>query len=179
MSGLRPCVSGTVGGHTMRRRRDAGRHVHIGGFARENGVSIRTIRYYEGLGLIQPEGRSRGGFRLYGEASRRRMHMISTLKEAGIALTEIRDLFDARQSCPDGRKSVKRLRAVLIQKAWFVEERLAELGRMKSDLNTTIRLLQVCEDCTHEGRLDVERCSGCSRIPWEEKLPDLFRVLMQ
>lgn len=163
----------------MRRKRATGGHVHIGGFARANSVSIRTIRYYEELGLIQPPRRSRGGFRLYGEESQRRMRMISVLKEAGIPLTEIRAIFEAKHSGEEPALSVRKLRSILVQKASVVDERISELGRVKSDLDATIRLLGLCGDCRQEVLLDQERCGSCSRVAGRDDLPDAFRVLLQ
>ena len=45
---------------------DAGDLLRVGEAARRLGVSPRTIKYYEELGLVQPEARAAGRFRLYG-----------------------------------------------------------------------------------------------------------------
>ncbi len=67
--------------------------MQIGDLANRAGVTARTIRYYEELGLIEPEERTEGGFRLYSDAQLRRLKIIQSLKELGFDLERIRDLF--------------------------------------------------------------------------------------
>jgi MerR family transcriptional regulator, redox-sensitive transcriptional activator SoxR len=63
----------------------------IGEVARRAGVSASAIRYYESVGLVEPEGRS-GGRRVYGELAVERLALISFAKDAGFTLDEIRQL---------------------------------------------------------------------------------------
>ena len=63
--------------------------------ARRTGLTKRTIRYYEEVGLIPPSQRSEGGYRLYDEGIVERIGMIVTLKEQmGISLEAIRSQLD-------------------------------------------------------------------------------------
>ena len=55
----------------------------IGNLAERAGVSTRTIRYYEELGMIQPEERTAGGFRRYSDEQLRRLTIIDNLKSLG------------------------------------------------------------------------------------------------
>ncbi len=57
--------------------------IQIGDLASRAGVSTRTIRYYEELGMIVPRERSNGGFRRYGEDQLRRLEIIQRLKALG------------------------------------------------------------------------------------------------
>ena len=43
-------------------------HAQIGEVAERTGLSLRTIRYYEEVGLLSPSGRTAGGFRLYADS---------------------------------------------------------------------------------------------------------------
>jgi DNA-binding transcriptional MerR regulator len=61
----------------------------IGEFARRAGVTIRTLRYYDKLGLLKPVARSESGQRLYTEADDVRLQQIMTLKLIGLSLEEI------------------------------------------------------------------------------------------
>jgi len=63
----------------------------IGEVARRAGVSPSAIRYYESVGLVEPERRS-GGRRLYGELAVERLALISFAKEMGFSLDEVRQL---------------------------------------------------------------------------------------
>jgi DNA-binding transcriptional MerR regulator len=61
----------------------------IGVLAGRSGLPVKTLRYYEELGLLPAIGRSEGGFRLFAEASLRRLEFIRRLKTLGLSLEEI------------------------------------------------------------------------------------------
>jgi DNA-binding transcriptional MerR regulator len=66
----------------------------IGEVAEVIGLSLRTIRYYEELGLIEPSTRSPGGFRLYSEDDVTRLKVLKGMKPFGLSLEEIHELMD-------------------------------------------------------------------------------------
>jgi DNA-binding transcriptional MerR regulator len=66
--------------------------MHIGEVAERVGLSLRTIRYYEEVGLITPSARSQGRFRLYTEADAARLQLVKDMKPLGFSLDEMRDL---------------------------------------------------------------------------------------
>ena len=70
--------------------------IQIGEVADRVGLSLRTVRYYEEMGLIEPEKRTEGGFRLYTEAHVDRLGMIKRMKPLGFTVQEMRELLDAR-----------------------------------------------------------------------------------
>jgi DNA-binding transcriptional MerR regulator len=111
--------------------------------ADEFGVTHRTVRHYEDLGLISPE--RRGTQRVYHRRDRTRLNLILRGKRLGFPLDEIRtiiDLFDA----PRGRRTqleyvlgqIDERRADLEQRLRDVEDAIAELGdfeqRCRDDL---------------------------------------------
>jgi DNA-binding transcriptional MerR regulator len=61
----------------------------IGALAGRNGLPVKTLRYYEDLGLLPAIGRSEGGYRLFAEESLRRLEFIRKLKTLGLSLEEI------------------------------------------------------------------------------------------
>jgi DNA-binding transcriptional MerR regulator len=64
--------------------------------AQRAGVSTRTLRYYEELGLLSPSGHSSGGARRYSDATVERLSRIKELQELmGLNLDEIRTILDA------------------------------------------------------------------------------------
>jgi len=71
----------------------AGR-MQIGEVAERIGLSLRTIRYYEEVGLAVPSARSEGGFRLYVEDDVERLRVIMQMKPLGFSLEEMRELLD-------------------------------------------------------------------------------------
>ena len=68
----------------------------IGDFARLAETNLRTLRYYEELGLLSPSHRSQGGFRYYRRTDVNRVNMIRDLQELGLQLEQIRELISVR-----------------------------------------------------------------------------------
>lgn len=68
----------------------------IGKLAAIARVTPDTLRYYEREGLIDPSGKSAGGYRLYGDDDVARLHFIRQAQECGFTLTEIRTLLSLR-----------------------------------------------------------------------------------
>jgi DNA-binding transcriptional MerR regulator len=68
----------------------------IGEVASQAGLSLRTIRYYEEVGLVVPSGRTQGGFRLYTDSDIDRLLLIKQMKPLDFTLDEMRDLLTLR-----------------------------------------------------------------------------------
>src|SRR3954465_15465371 len=122
-----------------------GRTWTIAEIAAQFGVTHRTVRHYEDLGLISPE--RRGTTRIYHRRDRTRLNLILRGKRLGFPLEEVRtiiDLYDA----PRGRAS--QLEYVLSQ----VDERRADLEQRRRDLDDTLKELDAFEDSC---RADLER----------------------
>lgn len=68
----------------------------IGRLAREIGVNLQTVRYYERLGLLRPMARRPSGYRLYDREGLRRLRFIKNAQAVGFTLHEIKDLLDLR-----------------------------------------------------------------------------------
>jgi MerR family transcriptional regulator, repressor of the yfmOP operon len=96
----------------------------IGEIAEELGVSTRTLRYYEELGLLTPSERSSGGTRRYGDDDRQRLLRIRELQAImGFNLEEIREILYAddrlAELAGEYKRGVspKRHRAILVEAA--------------------------------------------------------------
>jgi len=66
--------------------------MQIGEVADRTGLSLRTIRYYEEVGLVIPSARTAGGFRLYAEADVARLLLIRRMKPLDFSLEEMKDV---------------------------------------------------------------------------------------
>jgi DNA-binding transcriptional MerR regulator len=66
--------------------------MQIGEVAERTGLSLRTIRYYEEVGLVRPSARTPGGFRLYTEPDVARLSLVRRMKPLEFSLEEMRDL---------------------------------------------------------------------------------------
>ena len=105
--------------------------------ADEFGVTHRTVRHYEDLGLLFPE--RRGQQRVYHRRDRTRLNLILRGKRLGFPLEEIRtiiDLYDA----PRGRAS--QLEYVLGQ----IDDRRADLEQRRRDLDDALKELDAFEE---------------------------------
>lgn len=78
------------------------RHKQIGEVAERTGLSLRTIRYYEEVGLIAPSTRTHGGFRLYSESDIARLLLVRRMKPLDFSLDEMRDLLQVLDGLEDG-----------------------------------------------------------------------------
>lgn len=76
----------------------AERYYLIGEAAERTGLTQRTIRYYEELGLLSPPGRTQGDFRLFSEGDLKRLEEIGRLKQLlGFSLAEIRKIVEGEE----------------------------------------------------------------------------------
>src|SRR3954471_1725022 len=66
----------------------------VGELARRTGLSIRTLHYYEEIGLLSPSRRTEAGHRLYAAGDVVRLQQIKSLRQLGFTLKEIRDCLD-------------------------------------------------------------------------------------
>ncbi|MCL2385909.1 MAG: MerR family transcriptional regulator [Defluviitaleaceae bacterium] len=67
------------------------KYMSVGELAREAGVSVRTVQFYDKSGLLKPASHSEGGNRLYTSKELVILHQIKGLKELGLSLTEIKE----------------------------------------------------------------------------------------
>jgi DNA-binding transcriptional MerR regulator len=104
--------------------------VHIGEVAERTGLSHRTIRYYEEMGLVEPTARTEGGFRLYDEAAIGRLLLIMPMKPLGFSIEQIRALLGALDTLAEpGSGDARRVAAQTLveQTHASARERIAEL----------------------------------------------------
>jgi len=109
----------------------------IGKLARETGVKVVTIRYYEQIGLMPVTPRTDGNYRTYGLEHRRRLRFIRRCRDLGFTLDQIRDLLrlssEKTQACAE-------VDSIAEQHRRAVEEKLADLTRLATEL----RRLSAC-----------------------------------
>ena len=72
-------------------------------FAELAGVTVRALHHYDRLGLLKPQHRSAGGYRLYADSDLARQEQIAVLKFLGLSLSQIRDLLKDKSSLHDSR----------------------------------------------------------------------------
>jgi DNA-binding transcriptional MerR regulator len=72
----------------------------VGDLAKQTGVSVRTLHYYDEIGLLSPSQRTETGYRLYAEADIIRLQQIVSLRQIGFSLEQIRECLEQSQFSP-------------------------------------------------------------------------------
>jgi DNA-binding transcriptional MerR regulator len=99
------------------------------------GLSARTLRYYEEVGLLPGVRRRAGGRRVYGEAELERLRFITRLKALGLSLAEIKELNAVYAIAGSTRAMLRRLAELLDRHLADDDARLAEHGALRSEIH--------------------------------------------
>src|SRR5688572_23130268 len=99
------------------------------------GISARTLRYYEELGLLPGVRRRAGGRRVYGPDELERLRFISRLKALGLSLAEIKDLNAVYGIGGSTRAMLARLDELLARHRAVVEARIGELEGLRAEID--------------------------------------------
>jgi DNA-binding transcriptional MerR regulator len=131
----------------------------IGELASLFGVTDRTIRYYEELGLLEAAGRQDGAHRKYPARNAIYLKRIQQLKDYGLTLAEIRELFDLARLDRSGEAVRKRLAEKYREKLEDAERRRKALDEYIADLGWHVEQLERVPDFF---QCPGASCSACS-----------------
>lgn len=104
--------------------------MNISEVAQQAGVTAKTIRYYEQIGVLPPADRSGSGYREYGEEVLERLEFVRGAQAVGLTLAEIRSVIDVRRG---GTRPCSHVVALLTRKTSEIECQIAALQRMRED----------------------------------------------
>jgi MerR family mercuric resistance operon transcriptional regulator len=106
-----------------------GERLTIGEFAKQGGVNVETIRYYQRRGLLREPEKPHEGYRRYPQESVRQVRFIKRAQGLGFTLEEIHSLLALghRNACPETR-------AIAARKLELIERKIADLSRMQKAL---------------------------------------------
>lgn len=113
----------------------------IGRLAKQAGINLETVRYYERRGLLPKPPRSASGYRLFPAEAARRLRFIRRAQELGFSLGEIRELLSLRMSAAARSTDVRRRAEAKIAD---IEAKIRSLDSIKRTLR---KLTNVCEGC--------------------------------
>lgn len=133
----------------------------IGDFAKLAGTNLRTLRYYEEIGLLQPAARSGGGFRYYRAEDLDRLRMVANLQTLGLELAQIRELMDTRTEGRPRGEFLERVRTALGAQAALLDARIAELTSQRRGLDQALAKLVACDVCDHQPLARNNFCHPC------------------
>jgi DNA-binding transcriptional MerR regulator len=143
--------------------------MRIGDLAKEAGTTLRTVRYYEQLGLIAPASRTKGGFRLYAEEELRKLRLIKNLQLLNIPLAQVKAFFDQRHRGRVAADIAPGIRGVLKQQLREMEDRIAQYRVMQESVQETLEILECCSECPLEPGPEV--CARCPVITSRARIP--------
>lgn len=121
----------------------------IGHLAKEAGVPVSTVRYYEQIGLIEPDGRSSGNYRVYTTQAFERLRFIRAAQATGFTLDDVTTLLNLRDGTTVPCKEVQTL---LKERLADTEQRLLDLHHVQQVLKVS---LTMCRRSERTGRCRV------------------------
>ncbi len=122
----------------------------IGELSKRAGVTVRTIRYYEELGLITPTELSVGGFRLYSENDLNRILFLKRFKELGLSLEEIKTLILGSQPGETKSQRIDASYSMLENQLKKINDKITELLKSKVIIEKGLEALDTCKRCSLE-----------------------------
>ncbi|WP_216323483.1 MerR family transcriptional regulator [Deinococcus aestuarii] len=129
--------------------------VKIGELSRQTGLSVRTLRHYDALGLLTPGERTGGAHRLYSPGDAERLWQIQALKSLGLSLEAVRQVLDDPGHAPAGllRRHIEHVEARVREEQAY----LARLRRLeRAGQPTWAELMEVIR-MSEENRKKVDR----------------------
>ncbi|AQX75212.1 MerR family transcriptional regulator [Dehalococcoides mccartyi] len=121
----------------------------ISEIAKQSGVSLRTVRFYQQKGLIVPSLRTSSGMSLYSQKDVNRVKLIRRLKDTGMSLNRILDILDAGGETDRKAKAEHTLKVLKLE-AENAASRIAELERQSRERKEIISLVSKCLGCDME-----------------------------
>lgn len=117
----------------------------VGKLAKRIGVSVRTLHYYDELGLLSPQQRTEAGYRLYAGEDIARLQRITSLRQLGFPLRAIKDLLDRPEMSP---RQIVRLHMAHVREQIALQQELYErLATLERHLSSAAELS--AEDFIH------------------------------
>jgi DNA-binding transcriptional MerR regulator len=139
----------------------AKRYFGIGNLAKDSGVKIVTIRYYEQIGLMPIAVRTSGNYRSYGNQARQRLKFIRRCRELGFTLKQVRDLLRLASEKTKACEEVDRIAA----------EHREAVGKKLQDLKRLSRQLRRISDCCR-GKGVIANCQIIEALSSSDSMPD-------
>lgn len=122
--------------------------VRIGELAAQTGVSTKTIRYYEDIGIMPAPPRGSSGYREYSDDAHVRLGFVRAAQSVGLTLGEIREVLAVRDR---GEAPCTHVRRLVERHAAELAERMAALTAMREDLERLARRARATSATTTTG----------------------------
>ena len=103
----------------------------IGSVAKESGIPIKTIRYYDELALLKTSGRTEGGYRLFSADVLSRLKFIKRAQSLGLSLSEIKEFLEVHDQ---GNLPCDHIKVKLEDKVADIDRQIRQLQLLKQEL---------------------------------------------
>jgi DNA-binding transcriptional MerR regulator len=154
------------------------KRLQVGEFARTIGKTVRALHLYEELGLLRPVSRSKGGFRLYDDASVERARWIVKLQGIGFTLAQIQGFVADFEAAKSGRVAANQAREIFRDKLADLRAQIAKLQNSERDLVEAVEYLDQCSNCSEQ--YSPASCVECDQQGHEpDVVPELFAGLSE
>lgn len=118
--------------------------MHIGELAERTGLSLRTLRHYDEIGLVSASGRTEGGFRLYTDSDYDRLILIRRMKPLGFTLEEMTELLAVIDALPGASAGQQRDLRVTLDR--FIRETIARRETLRDQVAMADEFLQLLQE---------------------------------
>ncbi len=119
--------------------------MNIGEVAAETGITSKSIRYYESIGLIPEAHRTGGGYRQYSDKDVQTLHFIRRARNLGFTVGEVEELLSLYR---DRNRASADVREIAIKHITDLDKKVAELKGMRATLTHLV------EKCHGDDRPD-------------------------
>lgn len=120
--------------------------MQIGELGKAVGVSAKTIRYYEEIGIVPEPERTPSGYRDYGESALERLKFIKAAQAVSLSLEEIKEILMVRDR---GETPCAHVIELLNRKVATLSEHIRGLQDMRSELQEAVSMTRTLpEDCS-------------------------------
>ncbi|MGC5324217.1 MerR family transcriptional regulator [Brevibacillus sp. SYSU BS000544] len=144
----------------------------VGELAKLTGLTIRTLRYYDQIGLFSPSGYSDSGHRLYNEEDLSRLHQILALKELNLSLDEVKSVLLGENYNPI---------EVVSQQIRLIKDNIRIQQKLLGELEYVLGLMQTKEEVSVEEftkllklmKKSHEKFFAARKLDWERSFDRL------
>ena len=121
----------------------------VGTVAKQSGLPVKTIRYYDEIGLLKTDGRTEGGYRIFAEDVFTRLGFIKRAQSLGLTLAEIKEFLAVHDQ---GDLPCAHIQIKLEDKLAEIEEKIRQLQVLKQELSG---LLSGWDKTAHETEVAI------------------------
>lgn len=119
--------------------------MNIGNASKLSGLTVKTVRYYSDIGILNPQINTNTGYRDFSESDLAKLQFIAKARKFDFSLDDCRELLSLYENTERSSKEVK---ALTLEKIAEIDTKLTELNMLKDQLST------LASTCQGDGRPD-------------------------